>query len=305
MQKKYCVVNGKLRENDGGPCSVTVFSKPTEEEKRHILEDLKIDEHNLTSSLDPDELSRVEFDPEHVVAIYSVPKNYSAADEFLFKGGTVGAFLFKDRLVVITTEDPVIFETINVGRASTHTALLLKLILAAIIHFRGHLKVVAAIADEVQEKINRAMENRYLIHLFTIEKSLVYYLNFIHSNGLLLEKMKNNAARIGLTPEDMEALDDIIIENAQCLKQAEIHSNIIASLMDARASIVANNLNVIMRNLMIITLAVMVPSLVVALFSMNVPLPLPEHIVAFWIVAGMATVSAVAVLAYWLRKWRT
>ena len=32
----------------------------------------------------------------------------------------------------------------------------------------------------------------------------------------------------------MELLDDILIENAQCLKLAEIYSNILTGLMDAR-----------------------------------------------------------------------
>ena len=52
--------------------------------------------------------------------------------------------------------------------------------------------------------------------------------------------------------EQIELLDDLMIENKQCYRQAEIYSNILASLMDARASIVSNNINVLMKTLNII-----------------------------------------------------
>jgi len=151
---------------------------------------------------------------------------------------------------------------------------LLKLIYRSIFHFLEHLKVINMISDELEQKINRAMENRFLINLFTLQKSLVYYQNAIHSNGVLIEKIRHNAARIGFTDEEMELLEDILIENNQCYRQAEVYSNILASLMDARASIVSNNINVLVKTLNIITIAIMVPTFVVSAFSMNVRIPL-------------------------------
>ena len=57
-------------------------------------------------------------------------------------------------------------------------------------------------------------------------------------------------------------LDDLIIENNQCYRQAEIHSNILASVLGACASVVGNNLNVLMKALNLITISIMVPTLV-------------------------------------------
>jgi magnesium transporter len=51
-----------------------------------------------------------------------------------------------------------------------------------------------------------------------------------------------------------------MIENQQCYRQAEIYSNIFASLVGARASIVSNNLNILMKNLNAVVIAVAVPS---------------------------------------------
>jgi magnesium transporter len=148
------------------------------------------------------------------------------------------------------------------------------------------------------------MENRHLINLFSLEKGMVYYHNAIHSNGVVIEKLKSSAAKIGLTPENLEYLDDLVIENSQCEKQAEIYSNIFASLMDARASIVNNNLSVLMKTLNIITITIMLPTLVVSVFSMNVGIPIATHPWAFWIILGMAAAAAGVVGIAWLLRNR-
>ncbi|MBM3314244.1 magnesium transporter CorA family protein [candidate division WOR-3 bacterium] len=162
-----------------------------------------------------------------------------------------------------------------------------------------------AVSAELEGKINTAMGNKYLINMFGLEKSLTYYVAAINSNQMLIEKLKANHAKLGLTTEEAEFLDDIIIENNQCQRQAEIYSNILASMMDARASIVSNNLNVLMKTLNIITIGIMVPTLVVSIFSMNVRLPIPgEHRLAFWCIIALAAVSLVGVFYLWRRFWR-
>jgi magnesium transporter len=109
---------------------------------------------------------------------------------------------------------------------------------------------------------------------------------------------------LGLGPEGQELLDDLGIENTQCYKQAEIYSSILASLMDARASIVSNNLNVLMKTLNMLTIAIMVPTFVVSAFSMNVHIPLASQGWAFWFVMVLAALSSIAWLVIWKRsRW--
>jgi magnesium transporter len=141
-----------------------------------------------------------------------------------------------------------------------------------------------------------------IINLFALEKSLVYYLNAINSNGVLIEKLKNYCVRMKFNQDEIDFLDDMLIENTQCYKQAEINSNILASLMDARASIVGNNLNVLMKTLNIITIGIMVPTFVVSAFSMNVGIPLSKHPFAFWIIMGLALSSVLLLMLFWRKK---
>jgi magnesium transporter len=148
------------------------------------------------------------------------------------------------------------------------------------------------------------MQNKYLLNLFSLEKSLVYYLNAINSNKTLIERLKLSSAKLGLTTENIEFIDDMIIENSQCYQQAEIYSNILASMMDARVSIVSNNLNWLMKTLTIITIAIMLPTLVVSIFSMNVEFPGRTHPLAFWAILGAALSSVVTVRLVWRwKKW--
>jgi len=115
--------------------------------------------------------------------------------------------------------------------------------------------------------------------------------------------MKIYTQRIGFTVDDTELLDDITIENTQCYKQAEIYSNILASMMDARVSIVNNNLNILMKKLTMITIAIMVPTFVVSAFSMNVAIPVQKHPHAFWIILAIAFAAMFGFFFSWrMRK---
>ncbi len=305
MVKRYQIIdNTVLEAGEGQQGQIIVYTNPDEAEKKHLLEDYKLDEHTLNSTLDPDEISRLEFEPDHVAMIFKRPKNYSSKDHFLFKVASMGVFLFKDRLIVLLTDDIQLFTGKLFTRVTSLLDVALRLIGRTIYHFMEHLKVINMITDSLEQKINTAMENKYLLNLFTLEKSLVYYLAAINSNAMLIEKIKNSNVKLAMTPENMELIDDITIESKQCARQAEIYSSILASLMDARASIVANNINVLMKTLNIITIGIMMPTLVVSIFSMNVEFPLmhersPFH---FWLVMGLATISVLVFLFLWKRK---
>ena len=304
MLRQLNLVDSKLVESHNGPGSVSVYIAPDETERKYLVEQLKLDEHTLNSSLDPDEPSRLEYEPEHVAMIFKRPKRYSAADNFLFKVASSGAFIFKDRLVIVVAEDVPLFEGKSFAKIQSVQDIFLRLIYRSIAHFVEHIRGIDAISSELEQEIYHSMENKHLIHLFMLEKSLVYYLNAINSNSALIEKLKNNATKLGFSPENVEFLDDIMIENNQCRMQTEIYSQVLASLMDARASIVSNNVNIRVKALTVITIIIMLPTLIVSIFSMNVKIPLSGHIDAFWIISGLAAAtSAVVGLLWWRKKW--
>lgn len=304
MFHAYKIENGAVVPTNEESAPILVYINPSIEEKDLLVGSYNIDSHTLQSALDPDELSRLEFEPDHAAVILKRPQNYSAADEFLFKVSSIGIFWYRERVIILLMEDIQLFDGKIFSKVNSLGDLVLKIILRIIYHYIDHLKVINMISDSLEQKINTSMRNKYLINLFTLEKSLVYYLNAINSNATVIERIKNNRARLGLENEQIEMLDDIIIENTQCQKQAEIYSNILAGLMDARVSIVSNNLNILMKTLNLITIGIMVPTLVVSAFSMNVAIPIQHHPFAFWIIMGLALVSVIVFMFFWrLKKW--
>src|SRR4030042_2463024 len=105
--------------------------------------------------------------------------------------------------------------------------------------------------------------------MFSIEKSLVYYLNGINYNSVLFDKIKNCAKRMGFNALHIELVDDIIVENTQCYKQAEIYTNIISGIMSTHASIVGNNLNKTIHRLTFITTIFMPLTLLASIGGMS------------------------------------
>ena len=302
MIRHYRIQDNRVVEDSSESPPILVVVDPTEDEKRVLISSFGLDEHTLNSSLDPDELSRLEFEPEHVATIYKRPMNYTGGDKMQFRTSSAGLFMFKDRMILILKEDLNIFSSRVFNKVGSMNDLWLRIIFTSISHFLEHLRGIYAVTGELEGKINTSLENKALLQLFALEKSMVFYQNSIMTNGVLIERIKINAARLSLTPEETEFLDDMAIENTQCQRQADIYSNILAGLMDARASIVGNNLNALMKTLNIITIAIMVPTLVVSAFSMNVTIPLQRHPYAFWIIMGFAMTSVVITSVWWLSR---
>ncbi|MDX2081933.1 MAG: magnesium transporter CorA family protein [Terrimicrobiaceae bacterium] len=297
---------GRLITCELNDAQVFVYNSPTVEDEAELLELHNIDYHTLQSSLDPDELSRLEFESDHAAIIFKRPKSFCADDNFLLKLTSTGVFLYEDHLVVVMPDDAPLFEGRVPFRVHSLQDIILRLLYQSIYHFEGHLKAINMLSDSLERRINTSMENRYLLNMFALEKSLVYILNSISANGALFDKMKLAADKLSFDHDQTGILDDLIIENNQCLRRSEIYAQVVAGLMDARASIVSNNLNILIKKFTIWTIAIMLANLVVGLFSMNVLLPLPmeSELWPFIVINILAIGSAGAVV--WLsriRKW--
>ncbi len=265
---------GSLVRCEPAEAQIIVFNTPTIDDEADLMEYYNIDYHTLHSSLDPDELSRLEFEADHAALIFKRPKSFSADDNFLLKMTSTGVFLYEDRIVVVMPDDAPLFEGRPQLRIFSIQDVILRLLYQSINHFEGHLKAINMLSDSLERRIMTSMETRYLLNMFALEKSLVYILNAINSNAALFEKMKTYAERLGFDHDQLGILEDIIIENQQCLRRSEIFSQVVAGMMDARASIVSHNLNILIKNFTIWTIAIMMANLVVGIFSMNMELPL-------------------------------
>jgi magnesium transporter len=302
-----------FRMQDGRvlPCEpevaeIVCYNEPGQDEEAEMQALYNIDPHTLQSSLDPDELSRLEFEENHAAIIFKRPKSYCAGDNFLLKVTSTGLFLFQDFLVVVMPDDAPLFEGRSPFPVRNLQDVILRLLYQSIGHFEGHLKAISMLSDSIEKRLTLSSDNKHLLNMFSLEKSLVFILNSLSSNRTLFEKLRSSANRLKLSEEQREVLEDLNIEMKQSYRRAEIYAEILASLMDARASIVNNNQNQLIKRLTIVMLAVMLPQLVVSIFSMNVQLPLPGDAALwpFWFIAGLSIATAVLVFAIWrVKKW--
>ncbi len=304
MSKKYTFENNKLVETEADNAAVYLYTSPSLEEQKYLVDHFKIDEHTLASSMDPEEIARIEFEPNHAAMIFKRPKNYSGKDQLEFKVASMGMFLYEDKLVVVLSEDIPLFVGKRFANVTSPQEVFLKIIYNAIAHYLEHLRVITLISEEIEDKMTESMDNKYLLNLLSLEKSLVYYVNAITSNGFVFNRVLSLAPRLWLNETQKEVLEDIIVENNQCQKQAEIDYDILALLIEARANVINNNLNILIKKLTTITICLMFPSFIVSLFSMNVGIPLAEHAHAFWIICSLAALSVIGIIAFWkYKKW--
>ena len=270
MLQSYSVINGRIAKGAEGFPQIEVYILPDETERNHLINDYGVDEHTLLSSTDPDETPRIEFEDNHTAVILKYPKNYSAEDNFLFKVKSMGIFIFPPERIVIVLDDSVPLFT---GRLASNVKaaqdVLLKTLLQTIRHFETHLRVINMCSDEIEHEINKSCGNKNLLNMFTLEKGLVYYVNALNGNRRVIERMKVNAQKFGFTEENIELLDDLAIENRQFLDQAEVYSQVLSGMMDARASVVNNNLNVMMKNMNAVMIAIAIPTFLTGVGGMS------------------------------------
>lgn len=147
--------------------------------------------------------------------------------------------------------------------------MLLDLLSTNIHHYLGHLKVIKMVARELQQQFNDSMENRHLIQMFNLSESLIYYINAIHSNGAVLTRLRNHAEKAHFSAEAVGLIDDLIIENNQCYKQAEIYSTVFSGLIDARGNLMNNNMNSLLRKLTLINVVFLPLNLIASIGGMS------------------------------------
>lgn len=269
MLHRFTLSRGSVIPTEDESAPILVYTNPEEAEKQYLLSLLDTDLHSLNSALDPDEISRIEIQPDHLFIVWKRPDTLTFSKLRKFQVSSIGIMHQEERLVIILSDDNIPFEHKRFRQITSLRHLMLMLFLHTIHHFVDHLKVIKMIHIELQSKIEKSMSNQHLLHMLSLSESLIYYLNAITVNQTVLTKLKVLSARLKLTEEETEILDDIVIENTQCMKQAEIYSQVLSGLMDARSNIISNNMSSLIRNLTIINIIFLPLNLVASIGGMS------------------------------------
>ena len=269
MIRRFQISNNTLVPHDSDDSPIRMYVNPDASERNELLSSYHLDEHTLSSALDPDEVPRIEFEPGRLSIIWKRPMNYSGEDNFFFNVASLGLFLLDQQLVIVLTEEVPFAGAGTRFKLESLFDVLLSILYTTIHHYLEHLKIIKLISRELQKRINTSMENEHLIQMFNLSESLVYYVNAMDGNNAVLQRLRNHAEKMAFGPRVIELLDDILIENNQCYRQAEIYSTVFSGLMDARGTLVNNNMSLLLKNLTIINVVFLPLNLIASIGGMS------------------------------------
>ena len=157
-----------------------------------------------------------------------------------------------------------------------------------------YLRIIDRESDKLELKLRHSMQNREILMLLELSKTLVYFTTSLKSNEIVMEKL-TTLPRLKQYPEDEDLLDDVITENKQAIEMANIYSGVLANMTDAFASIVSNNLNNVMRIFTIISITLSIPTLIFSMYGMNfqegmLGMPLTDKPWGFAVIIGISLV---------------
>ncbi len=300
MISAYRISAEQLVQSEKNEATILVYGQPTDTEKDQLLREFSLDPLDLEAINDPDEVPRIETSQDSLLIIWKWPDNVSCGEAIQFEVSTIGLLLGQGKVVVIVPRGQLPITGREFKRLTSVEDFVLRVLLYTIHHYQGHLKAIKMMSTELESKVVTSMENKYLLQMFALGESLVYYHNALEANLTILTKLRGVADRLKLTGEQIGFLEDAIIENQQAAKQASIYSTVLSGLMDARGTIVNNNMNVLLKNLTIINVVFLPLNLIASMGGMSEFSMMTQGI--DWRISYSAFALAIVVLG-WLTWW--
>jgi magnesium transporter len=276
------------------------------EELSHSL-DIPLD--FLKDSLDIDERSRYEAEGSVKLIVIKTPtenNSFNESDAFYITI-PICIILTNDQIVTVNSfENEAIKKFLNSFQnrhPDKRNRMVLKIFEKVTTNFQDYLKEINQRRNALEQKLYDANRNEELLQLMRIQKSLVYFVTALRSNELLMMKMARTDF-LGLSQEEKDFLEDMIIETSQALETAQTYTNILSSTLDAFASIISNNQNEVLKRLTTLTMLLSIPVLIASIYGMNVPLPYGKSHYAFWIPVLICLLILGLTLFNYLRRFK-
>ena len=255
------------------------------DEAEFIQSEYEIEQDHILDILDPDELSRIE-DGEsgYILTIVRVPV-YEPSAETPYFTVPVGIIIKGRTIITLCWTDSEVLKDFGANRVrnvklTDFPSFIVQILNRANLNFLRYLKEINRRSTGIQNEMKLEIENREIMQMLGLEKSLVYFTTSLKSNSLLLQKMRTTRL-IKFDEDDIDFVEGVMIDNKQAIEMADTYSNIMFGVMDTYDSIISNNLNNVMKKLAIINILMMSPTFVTSYFGMNVKLPfdtLPRYV---------------------------
>lgn len=280
------------------------LTDPSLEECVQVQKKFKLHLRHLKAALDYNERPRLECEDDLLLILLRAP---AEQDKLLKRPLTTfpAAFILRGNLLITVcakqkTSERLLNQPIAKHGSRTAVMLMLSLFMRICSAFISNLQLLDEFVGKAEFTMRESMQNKELLQMLHVDKSLIYFMTALKGNQAVLEKLKNGSTR-NATPQEKETLDDVMIENKQAIDMTDIYSAIIGSIGDTVSGMVSNNLNKVMKMLTGLTIVFMVPTIISSLYGMNVPLP-GEDMPYSFAVLGVICLCITAVVYFILKK---
>ena len=277
--------------------------RPTDEERYALRDQHDLPRDFLVYALDPDERPRLEREGSSTLIVVQVSHWLGHASETPYDTVPLGVILTPAHVVTVCGHKHTVLLDLKRGKfkvsdTSNQAQFLLHVLLRVAQRYLLDLRAIDRRLDSLEARLSKSTQNKELLELMRLEKSLVYFKTALRSNLALLERLRREDALIG---DCLGMLEDAQVETAQALEMTDIALSILGTTTSAFAAVIGNNLNEVVRVLTVVTVAVALPTWITGVFGMNVPLPWQQEPWSFAVVM-LLCVAAVVILLTVLRR---
>ena len=299
----------KLEEKKYG-CWINITPPFESGELENFSDQMEIPLDFLTDPLDIDERSRYEREDDIRLVIINLPvvNPVEAESHSFYITVPLGIILTLEHVITISSQDTPVIDRFFEGKVkffdpANEKVFVMKMLEHNVLWYLQCLKRITLKSNLIEQELQKTGRNQELQDLLKIEKSLVYFVNSLSANELLMMKMKRtDFLRIKDDEDYVDFFEDIIVDYSQALEMANVHTNILNGTMDTYASIISNNVNSYIQNLTVITIVLMVPTLVSSFYGMNIKLPFEDDPNAFLYALILSVMIGVVTIFLFRRK---
>lgn len=274
IYKSTSIDDNKLQEITAiEPGSWINVTAPKEQELMLVAKRTGIPLEFMRAAMDDNETSRIDSEDDTLMFLVDIPFTETEENSLSYDTYPLAIIHTPDYLVTVCLKDSRILHDFSEEKIRTFytfkkSRFILQILQRISAYYLIFLRQIDKKSVMVEKRLYKSMKNRELIHMLSLQKSLVYFTTSLKSNEVTLDKM----LKLDLMKryeEDHDLLEDVIIENRQAIEMATIYGDVLAGTMDAFASVISNNLNIVMKFLAAITIMLTIPQIIAGYFGMN------------------------------------
>jgi len=274
----------KLKSFEKG-CWINVVN-PTNNEIKKLSKEYGLDEQNIISGTDKNEIPRVEKSDEGVYILLKIlSPNKKELETFLI-------LITKKFILTLSKTQPKFITSIIEGSTKFTTTLKITSLLTLLATIneefeKATLRVVRAVNSEKKSLMDKLSEGD-IKSLLVQEDTLNNYVSSYYYTSLVYERIIKH---IKLIDDDKEQMEDLKIEARQGLDLCRASLKKISNLRNHLEVTLSNRLNKLITALTVFTILITVPAAISGIYGMNIALPLQNsQFIFYYILAAIVAI---------------